>query len=93
MKLTKNAFETIRPKVEGAVQAEVIRQKDLKSTRTESTENFGKGTAVLSVIAIILAIALVFITPLPRPETVLTDFPLQSPNFCCATIVAEISSR
>jgi hypothetical protein len=52
-----------------------------------------KGTAVLSVIAMILAIALVFITPLPRPETVLTDSPLQSPNLCCATIVAEISSR
>jgi hypothetical protein len=52
-----------------------------------------KGTAVLSVIAIILAIALVFITPLPRPETALTDSPLQSPNYCCATIVAEISSR
>jgi hypothetical protein len=52
-----------------------------------------KGTAVVSVIAIILAIALVFIAPRPLSETALKDTPLQSPNFCCATIVAEISSR
>jgi hypothetical protein len=58
----------------------------------ELTKN-AKGTAVLSVIAIILAIALVFMAPLPRSTTAMNDSPLQSPNFCCATIVAEISSR
>lgn len=52
-----------------------------------------KGTAVLGVIATVLVIALVLIAPRSRYETVPIDTPLPSPNFCCATIVAEISSR
>jgi hypothetical protein len=81
MKVTKNALATIGP-------------KDIQSTGTElSIGNFGKGFAVLSVMAIILAIAVVFMVPQPRFETAPNDTPLLSPNYCCATIVAEISSR
>jgi len=52
-----------------------------------------KGTAVVSVIATVLAIALVFIAPRPSSETALKDTHPQSPNWCCATIVTEISLR
>ena len=73
-----------------------------------------KGTAVLSVMGIVLAIALALIVPVSHCETASNDSIgmamesvatadnqrydpeyslLPSPNYCCATIVAEIAAR
>lgn len=74
MKLTNETFETNRSNTWVANQPKAIRPKDFKPSGTAfGTGNGAKGIAVLSVIAVLLAIASVSIIPQIRSETAIQD--------------------